>query len=112
MSTLEVEQTSHKSKSLFLQKMAYPKTMASKVVFGCPELGGSGMLDLHIEQNILNLQLLERALSDKQMAGTITQIAIHHWKWQQGTGQSPFVSEYKYPHDESKWFNKLRKFQY
>jgi hypothetical protein len=71
MSTLEVEQTSHKSKSLFLQKTAYPKTMASKVIFGCPELGGSGMLDLHIEQNILNLQLLERALSDKQMAGTI-----------------------------------------
>jgi hypothetical protein len=38
MSTLEVEQASHKSKSLFLQKMAYPKTMASKVVFGCVEL--------------------------------------------------------------------------
>ena len=60
--------------------------MASKVVYGCPELGGLGMLDLHIEQNILNLQLLERALSDNQMAGTITKTAIHHWKWQLGTG--------------------------
>jgi hypothetical protein len=35
--------------------------MASKVEYGCPELGGLGMLDLHIEQNILNLQSLERA---------------------------------------------------
>jgi hypothetical protein len=65
MSALELEQASRKSKSLFLQKMAYPKNIASKVVFGCPELGGLGMLDLHIEQNILNLQSLERALSDK-----------------------------------------------
>jgi hypothetical protein len=49
MSTLELEQASRKSKSLFLQKMAYPKTKTSKVVFGCPELGGLGMLDLHID---------------------------------------------------------------
>ena len=48
MSALELEQASRKSKSLFLQKMAYPKTMASKVVYGCPELGGLGMLDLHV----------------------------------------------------------------
>ena len=68
------------------------------------------MLDLHIEQNILNLQSLERALSDKQMAGNIIKIAIHHWKWQLGTGKNPFESVYKYPHDESKWFNELRKF--
>jgi hypothetical protein len=63
------------------------------------------MLDLHIEQNILNLQSLERALSDKQ----ITKIAIHHWKWQLATGKNPFESVYKYPHDESKWFNELHK---
>jgi hypothetical protein len=38
MSALALEQTSCQSKSLFLQKMAYPKTMASKVVYDCPEL--------------------------------------------------------------------------
>jgi hypothetical protein len=84
--------------------------MASKVVFGCPELEGLGMLNLHIEQNILNSQLLEKALFDKQMAGTITKTAIHHWKWQLGTWKNPFESEYKYPHNESQWLNELRKF--
>jgi hypothetical protein len=42
---------------------------------------------------------------------TTTKIAIHRWKWQLGTGQNPFESTYKYPHDESKWFNKLCKFK-
>jgi hypothetical protein len=41
---------------------------------------------------ILNLQSLERALSDKQIAGNITKIAIHNWKWQLETGQNPFES--------------------
>jgi AraC-like DNA-binding protein len=44
------------------------------------------------------------------MTGTITKTAIHHWKWQLGTGQNPFESEYTYPHDKIKWFNELRKF--
>jgi hypothetical protein len=44
------------------------------------------------------------------MARTITKIAIHHWKWNQGKGENTFESAYKYPHDEHKCFNKLRKF--
>ena len=110
MNKLELQRVSRKSKQLFLQRMTYPKTIASNVVFGSTELGGLGMLELHTEQNLLNLQLLERALNDNQMAGSIIKVAISHWKWQIGTGRNPFESEYHYPHDESKWLKELRKF--
>ena len=103
MNNNEILQISRKTKHIFLQKLAYSKTTASKIVFGSPELGFIGLLDLHTEQGPLNMQLLERALQDSQMLGNITRIALQHWQWQLDTGNNPFHSKYSYPHDESKW---------
>jgi hypothetical protein len=56
------------------------------------------------------MQLLKRALKDSQMLEIITRVALQHWQWQLGTGNNPFHSKYRYPHDESKWLKELRKF--
>ena len=83
--------------------MAYSKTIATNVVFGSPGLGGIGLFDLHTEQGLLNMQLLNRALRNSQMLENITRIALQHCQWQLGTGNNPFHSKYSYLHDERKW---------
>jgi len=54
MNNKDIIQISCKSKQFFLQKMAYSKTTASKIVYGSPDLGGIGLLNLHTEQGLLN----------------------------------------------------------
>ena len=71
--------------------MAYSKTTTSNIVFGSPELGGIGLLNLHTEQGLFNMQLLERSLKDSQMLGNVTRIALQHWQWQLGTENNPFT---------------------
>ena len=85
--------------------------MAGEIVAGPPTLGGLGFMDLYIEQGLLNLQLLTKALSDSQLVGDLTWLTIRKWKWQLGTGNDPFQdSQYQYPQDESKWLQSVRHF--
>ena len=44
--------------------MRYSKTTAYEIVTGSAELGGIGMMNLYIEQGILNLQILLKAIAD------------------------------------------------
>ena len=107
----ELCEVSNSTKHLFLQKMRYSKTMARDIVAGSPELGGLGMMDLYIEQGLLNLQILFKAMADCQIAGDITRITIRKWKWHLGTGKDPF-QEHKngYSHNESQWLHSVRAF--
>ena len=51
---------------------------------------------------LLNLQLLTKALSDRQLVGDVTRLTIRKWKWHLGTGNDSFQeSKHHYPHDES-----------
>ena len=43
--------------------MRYSKTTAHAIVIEIAELGGIGMMDLYMEQGILNMQILFKALS-------------------------------------------------
>jgi hypothetical protein len=58
------------------------------------------MMNLYIEQGILNLQILLKAMADYQLAGDITRITISKWKWNSGTGNDPF---WEHPQGKSKW---------
>jgi hypothetical protein len=49
---------------LFIQSMRYSKTTARDIVFGSPELGGLSFMNLHMEQGLLYLQLLLKALKE------------------------------------------------
>jgi len=91
--------------------MRYSKTTSGEIVFGSPELGGLGFMSLYMEQGLLNIQLLLKALSDCQMAGDVIRLTIQKWKWHLGTGGDPFQDHtYEYTHDESKWLKSVRKF--
>ena len=91
--------------------MRYSKTTAHAIVIGSAELGGIGMMDLYIEQGILNMQILLKALADTQLVGDITRITISKWKWNLGTGKDPFWEhKHQYPQDESKWLQSVRTF--
>jgi Reverse transcriptase (RNA-dependent DNA polymerase) len=99
------------TKQSFLQNMRYSKTTSGEVVFGSPELGGLGFMSLYMEQGLLNIQLLLKALSDCHMAGDVIRLTIQKWKWHLGTGGDPFQDHtYEYAHDESKWLKSVRKF--
>ena len=67
-----------KPNTFFSKKMAYSKTTTSNIVFGSPELGDIGLLNLHTEQGLFNMQLSERSLKDSQMLGNVTRIALQH----------------------------------
>ena len=87
--------------------------MAGEIVAGSPTLGGLGFMDLYVEQGLLKLQLLTKALSDRQLVGDVTRLTITKWKWQLGTGNDPFQeSQHHYPQDESQWLQSVRKFAF
>ena len=50
-----------KPNTYFYKRMRYSKTTAGDIVFGSPELGGFGFMNLYMEQGLLNLQLLMKA---------------------------------------------------
>jgi hypothetical protein len=72
----ELNEVSNLNKHLLLQKLRYSKTMARDIVTRSVKLGGLGMMDLYIDQGILNLQILLKAMADNQLAGNITRITI------------------------------------
>jgi hypothetical protein len=70
---------------------------------GGNELGGLVMLDFYVEQGILNIQILLKALADNQLVGNITRIiTVSKWKWHLGSENDPlWEHKYQYPQDES-----------
>jgi hypothetical protein len=64
-----------------------------------------------MEQGLLNIQLLLKALNDNQLLGNVTRSTIRKWKWQLGTGNDPFQDlTYQYVQDENKWLKLVRQF--
>ena len=61
--------------------MRYSKITARGIVFGNPELGGLGFMNLYMEQGLLNIQLLMKAISDSQLVGDVTRLTIQQLKW-------------------------------
>jgi hypothetical protein len=102
MTQKELHEVLIPDKHLFLQKMRYSENMARDIVTGGNELGGLGMLDFYVEQGILDIQILLKALVDNQLVGNITRITVSTWKWHLGSGRDPFWEhKYQYSQDES-----------
>ena len=90
----ELNKVSKLTKHLFIHGMRYSKNTTKDIVSGSVELGGVGMMDLYIEQDIFNLQILLKALADYQLAGDITRNTISEWKWNLGSGNNPLLGAY------------------
>jgi hypothetical protein len=68
-------------------------------------------MDFYIEQGLLNIQLLAKALSDHQLVGDIMKATLCKWKWKIGRDKNPFIAtQYKYPQDESRRLRSVREF--
>jgi hypothetical protein len=70
--------------------MRCSKNMARYIVTGSNEVGELGMLDFYVEQGILKIQILLKALADNQLVGNITRITVSKCKWHLGSGNDPF----------------------